>query len=342
MTRALITDNAAECARVGGELGDISLLRSMQTLLSARLDALMGLIVERFAAGRVRECHGDLHARNIARHGPHLLGFDCLEFDPALRWIDVADEVSFLLADLEARRAALHAHAFLAGYLAESGDYQACVLLPLFKAHRALVRATITALSAPRDTTGGTGDAAVRRQYETYVQCADHALAPRRAVLVLMSGLSGSGKTWIAQRLAPRLLGVHLRSDIERKRLAGMSPIQRSDSDVEQGLYSRAATADVYHHLAWCAESTLAGGYSALVDATFGKRAHRARFHELAARLGVRMCIVRLSRTTRRAAGAHYRTTTAQQRCLRRGPLGAYLAREVLRAHPRAGGVHRL
>ena len=77
-------------------------------------------------------------------HG--LVAFDCLEFDPALRWIDTADEVAFLLADLEASHAELHAHAFLGGYLDEGGDLQACGVLNLYKAHRALVRAKVLAL----------------------------------------------------------------------------------------------------------------------------------------------------------------------------------------------------
>jgi predicted kinase len=102
-----------------------------------------------------------------------------------------------------------------------------------------------------------------------------------------MSGLSGSGKTWIASRLAPPLEAVHLRSDVERKRLAGIRERDRSGSGIEQGLYSPEASARVYEYLRQCARDVLAGGYSAIVYATFHRRADRADFAELAAQLGV-------------------------------------------------------
>jgi hypothetical protein len=264
--------------------------------VQARLELWAGaaqpLLERRFAGGRVRECHGDLHAGNIVRHGARLMPFDCLEFDPALRWIDVADEVSFLLTDLEARERPLHAQAFLGGYLSASGDYQACLLLPLFRAHRALVRAKVMALTATASGTTGAAARNARRIHARYVECAQRALAPQRPKLVLMSGVSGSGKTWMARRLAPPLRAVHLRSDIERKRLAGLSSLARSASALAQGLYARDVTRAVYDRLAECAADALAGGCTTIVDATFGLARDRARFRALAARLGLDTWIV--------------------------------------------------
>jgi predicted kinase len=107
-----------------------------------------------------------------------------------------------------------------------------------------------------------------------------------------MCGLSGSGKTWLARRLAPALGAVHLRSDIERKRLAGLAPLARSASAVARGLYARAVTAAVYAHLAECATDTVAGGYTTIVDASFAAPRDRARFRALAAHLGIDLQIV--------------------------------------------------
>jgi predicted kinase len=128
-----------------------------------------------------------------------------------------------------------------------------------------------------------------------------------------MCGLSGSGKTWLAQRLAPALGAVHLRSDIERKRLAGLAPLARSASAVARGLYAREVTAAVYARLAECATDTVAGGYTTIVDATFAAPGDRARFRALAAQLGIDLQIVychaprRLleSRIRRRSRRAH-------------------------------------
>ena len=286
--------NARESVRAAQALGKpaAAAVRAVQTRLERWIGAARPLLEQRFAAGHVRECHGDLHAGNIVRHGPRLTPFDCLEFDPALRWIDVADEVSFLLMDLEARARPLHAQAFLGGYLSASGDYQSCLLLPLFRAHRALVRAKVMALEAAASGTTGIAARKARRAHERYVECAQQALAMQRPKLVLMSGLPGSGKTWMAQRLAPALHAVHLRSDIERKRLAGLPALARSNSALGKGLYARTATRAVYDRLAQCAADALAGGCTTIVDATFGISTDRARFRALAAALGVDTWIV--------------------------------------------------
>lgn len=291
--RALILDNVDECERAAPVFDGGAAVLALREILSEQLEATAHWMSERFAAGRVRECHGDLHARNIVRRGSHLVAFDCMDFEPAFRWIDVADEVAFLLADLDSRRQPVQAQAFLAGYLAHSGDYQACRLLKLYEAHRSLVRAKVTALSAMAAVAGTSGgSAALRQQYDDYLECARRALAPKRPILILMHGLSGSGKSWIAERLAPVLSAVHLRSDIERKRLAGIAQSAHSESGLGQGLYSHEATTRVYQHLARCAADTLAGGYTTIVDATFHRRENRTQFHNLAAELGVAVCIV--------------------------------------------------
>jgi uncharacterized protein len=288
---ATVLHNLEECARVGETLGWTAELGALQAPLEKLLESSAPLRAQRRAHGYVRECHGDLHARNIVRCGTRLVAFDCLEFDPALRWIDVADEIAFLLADLGTRGYPLHAQAFLAGYLSASGDYQACALQPVFQAHRALVRSMVTALSAT-EVRGGGDISAERIWYAAYVDGAHRAAAPRRATLVLMCGLSGSGKTWLAQRLAPKLAAVHVRSDVERKRLAGLAVTDRSGSALGAGLYSREASARVYDRLAECASDALRGGYTTLVDATFGRAEDRARFYDLARRLGARSCLV--------------------------------------------------
>ena len=289
---SVVLRNLEECARAGQALGWTADVRALQTSLEELLASSALLRSQRLAHGRVRECHADLHARNIVRCGTRLIAFDCLEFDPALRWIDVADEIAFLLADLQVRQKPLHAQAFLAGYLTQSGDYEACALQPLYQAHRALVRATVTALSVTRGAAPGGDIGAARTQYAAYMAGAQHAVAPQRPILLLMCGLSGSGKTWLARRLAPALAAVHIRSDIERKRLAELSVTDHSGSALGVGLYSRQASQSVYDRLAECATDALRGGYTAIVDATFGRAEDRARLRDVAARLGARSCLV--------------------------------------------------
>jgi hypothetical protein len=88
-------------------------------------------------------------------------------------------------------------------------------------------------------------------------------------VLVLTCGLSGSGKSWLAERLVPALGAIRIRSDVERKRLHGLTAKADSESALDQGIYQPAATEAVYRHMQQSAHELLAGGESVIVDATF-------------------------------------------------------------------------
>ena len=289
--RSLIVRNLQECAEAAQVFGARETVLALRGPFEQHLERASAVMAERRARGRVRECHGDLHSRNIVRIEGRLIPFDCLEYEPAFRWIDVADEVAFLLSDLSARGRPEHAHAFLTGYLEQSGDFKACRLLRLYEAHRALVRAKVAALSGLE-----AGDEphreALRAEHGRLLNHAGTALVRHTPVLVLMQGLSGSGKTWLARRLAAPLQAVHLRSDLERKRRAGLDALSRSRSGIAEGLYSSAASAAVYEGLARAACDALAGGYAVIVDAAFLLRGERARFASLGVRLGIPVHLV--------------------------------------------------
>lgn len=289
--RKVLIDNLDECREAAKLLATEDLMRDVHRNYAARIAAAAPWLEARWQGGRVRECHGDLHSRNIVHHGGRLVAFDCLEFDPVLRWIDVADDVAFLLMDLEARGFPLHAHAFMSGWLARSGDFEACRMFGLYQTHRALVRSKVTALEAAGRPQGAQRDAALR-QYRQYLDYANRQLAPRGQTLLLMFGLSGSGKTWLAERLAPMLGATQIRSDVERKRLLGLDELQRTGSGLEQGLYSRDTSERVYGRLEECAEHALAAGYSVIVDAAFHRSADRRRFRRLAERRDVPVRLV--------------------------------------------------
>ena len=286
--RSLLLENLEQGKHASAHYVEPGRLQILRKTLLERLEHRAGWIERRRAAGRVRECHGDLHASNVVMRDGRLLAFDCMEFSEAFRWIDVADEIAFLLVDLGALGHPAHAHAFLGGYLAEGGDYEACRVLDVYMAHRAIVRAKVTAIGwAERARAGDADHGRARREVEAYVGAALAALAPKEPLLVLVGGLSGSGKTWLASRLAPPLGAVHLRSDVERKRLAGLRETARTGSPVGQGLYAPDVSSQLYGHLADCAEHVASGGYRVIVDATLGRREDRARFSALAARLGI-------------------------------------------------------
>ncbi len=265
-----------------------------QPALAARLDRLERWTGRRFAElapvfearwrdGAIRECHGDLHRGNIAVLDGEPVIFDCIEFDPAFRWIDTMSELAFLLMDLEHAGELAQARRLLHGYLLLTGDYAGLAVLRPYLVYRALVRAKVTAIGAAQHHHG---DASLEAGLRGYVQRAlalTHAPAPR---LVILCGLSGSGKTSLAAALSERLPLIHIRSDVERKRLFGLPPLARAGAAPAAGIYAPNAGERTYRRLLALAGSIIGAGHGVLVDATFLAAAWRRAFLDLAHRLG--------------------------------------------------------
>ncbi|QEY31060.1 hypothetical protein EVJ50_01125 [Synechococcus sp. RSCCF101] len=248
----------------------------------------------RLEGGAVRECHGDLHLGNMVMRQGRIELFDGLEFSAALRWIDVISEIAFLAMDLRQRRAPALAMRLLNRWLEQSGQHEALDLWPWYLTYRALVRAKVAALSGPA------GQASADAGVLGYLDLAATPMAAPPRALVLMHGLSGSGKSHLARELAPALGLIRLSSDIERKRLfglwgvgwsAGGSPgaVPVSTPELYQPDVSRRLFEEVLPRLAAAA---LAGGCPVLIDATFLRRSHRSRMQAFAERHGVPFAIV--------------------------------------------------
>lgn len=246
---------------------------------------LEGIFLGRQRAGFVRECHGDLHLGNVALMEGVPQIFDCIEFNPNLRWIDVMSEIAFTVMDLEARNRPDFARRFLNRYLEASGDYPGLRVLPLYRVYRALVRAKVACIRAAQEDS-------LHRQRNLataveYLALARWAASPPRRELLLMHGVSGSGKTWLAQALAARNGAICLRSDIERKRLHGLTALTRSASTLDSGLYDSASTLATYRRLADLAGVVLAAGFPVVVDAASLKTWQRDLFRILAREMDV-------------------------------------------------------
>jgi len=239
--------------------------------------------------GFVRECHGDLHAANIVRLQGQLIPFDCIEFDPRLRWIDVMNDVAFLVMDLASHDRSDLALVLLSRYLEVTGDYEAVLLLPFYAAYRALVRAKVDALAAEQVPARA---AAYRDRLQRRIRAALEWATPRRPMLILMHGASGSGKSWLSRQLVPELRAIRIRSDLERKRMAGMQPTQSEPAGVREGIYSPHFSHRTYARLADHTEACLRAGFDVIVDAAFLDVTNRELFRALAKRVGAGHVIV--------------------------------------------------
>ena len=274
--------------------------------------------------GFVRECHGDLHLSNMVRLDGCIQAFDCIEFSDSLRWIDVLSDAAFLVMDCCVRERADLGYAFLDRYLECTGDYPGVATLRFYLVYRSMVRAKVAALRAKR-----VDDAEARRAFDAHVAFARRRAFERPAAIVLMCGVSGSGKSWLAERLVPKIAAVRVRSDVERKRLAALAPLADSGSDLDAGLYTAQANDDLYRRLENCADAVVGGGERVIADATYSSAARRARMRAVATRHGVRcvtlhctapkaLLVERIERRARSQADPSEATVAVLERQLQR------------------------
>ena len=270
-------------------------LRSTEETLRELLDwtrsqgqRLSERFIERKHQGAVRECHGDMHLGNMLLENEQVVIFDGIEFNADLRWNDVLSEIAFCLMDLADRNRPDFAHRLLNAYLEHTGDYGGLDVLPFYLAYRALVRAKVAHLGwKQHEEHDAKGRQELADKRQEYIRLARRPSEPRQPRLMITHGLSGSGKTFGTQKLIESLGAVRVRSDVERKRLAGLKRSEKSQSGLAEGLYSSASTQETYQLLARCAERIINAGFPAIVDATFLKADHRRAFRELAGRLEV-------------------------------------------------------
>ncbi len=100
------------------------------------------LFYERIGDGRIRDCHGDLHAQHIC-FGKDIYIYDCIEFNDRFRYCDVASEIAFLAMDLDNFGRPDLSGSFVDSYIKYSGDDDLMHLLPFYKCYRAYVRAKV-------------------------------------------------------------------------------------------------------------------------------------------------------------------------------------------------------
>lgn len=268
-------------------LGRIDRLEAWSAGESRRL---AGTFEARLAAGRVRECHGDLHLANIVWLDGRARLFDGIEFNPQLRWNDVVADIAFLVMDCEARGRADLANCFLDAWLEACGDYEGLELLAYYVVYRAMVRAKVAAIRMRQAE--GAEAAHCRDELALYLDYALARIEGGRPALWVASGPSGAGKSHAGRVLVERCGAIRIRSDVERKRLAGLVASDRATAAVGEGLYGPEMTARTYARLQDIVRVVVAAGRPALVDATFLKRAQRDTFRALAAEAGVPFTIL--------------------------------------------------
>ena len=271
--RELRATEAAAAQKLGLEPASSRLFEQLDTELT-RVDPS---IEARRKLGKVRRGHGDLHLRNICLFEGEPTPFDALEFDERLATTDVLYDLAFLIMDMRRVGLAAQANAVMNTYWDAAGEDEAALdLLPFFMSLRAAVRMAVAVETAKLE------------EARRYRQLGVELLTPAPARLVAIGGLSGVGKSAVAEGLAPMLPGPAgarlLRTDVLRKRMLGLPLAERA----QDSAYAPERQSEVYEELAVRAENALANHASVVADATFraslqresiGRAAHGAAFN---------------------------------------------------------------
>lgn len=265
-------------AKVVHGLREAARTPALRAWMQTQLESLAPWWTARQRDGRVRECHGDLHLGNVLQLDGEAAAFDGIEFDAALRWTDVVDDIAFLAMDLLANDCRALAFRFLNAYLSASGDYEALPGLRFAMVCRALVRAEVATLAAEQGVPAveGCDAAGYTALAETLAGTADLRLA-------ITHGLPGSGKSFVSQGVLEAAGAICVRSDIERKRLFGLDALVSSRDRVPAGIYDAETTRRTYARLQAVADTALQSGWPVIVDAAFLRHSERAAFAGLAA-----------------------------------------------------------
>jgi predicted kinase len=233
-----------------------------------------------------------MHLGNMVLLNDEIHVFDCLEFNPRLSWTDVIAEISFLVMDFQERGQPEFAFRFLNRWLEETGDYGGLAVWKWYFAYRAMVRAKVAALRVQQPDLSPKEQDETRTTISRYLNLAESQTRGRGGPILLMHGFSGSGKSFVAERLCEELGAVRVRSDVERKRLQSTSP-DSEESAASRGLYAPDQIRRVYQEiLIPHAETIVSAGFPAIIDATFLRREQRNEFRRLASRLQVPLTIV--------------------------------------------------
>jgi len=280
--RGVLDVNAAGFAT--SHIFDAHMIEAFDGQFRRALDGHRDLLGRRAKAGMVRRCHGDLHLRNICLLDGRPQLFDCIEFNDRIATVDVLYDIAFLLMDLWHRDLPAFANLVMNRYLDETGDEDGFVLLPFFMAVRAAVRAHVTATQAE---TAGSGKDELTRQARSYFDLALALLGTVSPRLFAIGGLSGSGKTTVAETLAP-MVGAPpgariIESDRIRKAMFGVLPETRLGAEA----YRPEISAAVYRELCSRSRAVAADGGAVIADAVFDKPQNRAMVEKAARDAGV-------------------------------------------------------
>ncbi|NJN73900.1 MAG: AAA family ATPase [Limnothrix sp. RL_2_0] len=229
------------------------------------------IFASRRAQQKIKECHGDLHLRNICLWKDDIQLFDRIEFNEPFRFVDTMYDVAFAVMDLDARGASALGNAFLNTYAEQTGDWEGLQVLPLYLSRQAYVRAKVTSFLLDDNAIDAAAKQEAAKTAADYYTLAWRYTQLPKGKVVMMSGLSGSGKSTVASRCARIWNGIQIRSDAVRKHLASV-PLDEKGDDA---MYSPEMTEKTYERLQELGVMLAKQGFTVILDAKFDRIVQR-------------------------------------------------------------------
>lgn len=220
----------------------------------------------------IRECHGDVHLRNICFWHNKILLFDCIEFNEPFRFVDVMFDIAYIIMDFDARSRPDLSNLFLNAYLEQTGDWEGLQVLPLYLSRQAYVRAKVTSFLLDDSSIPETVKQESKETASRYYQLAWKYTQQKTGKLIMMSGFSGSGKSTTARTLARQSGAIQIRSDAVRKHLGGVE----LDATGDASLYSLEMTQKTYDRLLDLGITLASQGYTVILDGKYDRQAVRS------------------------------------------------------------------
>jgi len=252
------------------------------------IKANISLFNKRMEEGRIRDCHGDLHAAHICFTNSICI-YDCIEFNDRFRYCDVASEIAFLAMDLDRYLRPDLSHAFVNAYAQLSRDEELLKLLNFYKCYRAYVRGKVESFKL--DDPYIPQDKAILNTAANYFGLA-YMYTRAKPILFITAGLAGTGKTTLVQALSRRLGLTVISSDVTRKKLARIPITERRFESFEAGIYSEDFSRKTYYEMFTEAGRLLSQGQPVILDASFKKKEGRQRARKLAEESGADFAVI--------------------------------------------------
>jgi len=265
---------------------DLRTARHIEAWTKRSISELEQTLVQRHEHGFVRECHGDLHLKNLVRLPSGIVAFDCIEFKAALRNIDVISDLAFLAMDLVAYARQDLAAALVNRYLECTGDYGGMSVFGLYFVYHCMIRAKVAAVRYGEESEA-VAQAHDSAELKHYLGVAIRWIRRPQPIAIGMHGFTGSGKTWLSALLMSELPAIRVRSDIERKRQLALAETATTESAPGGGAYTTHARTEIYEMMMEIIDSLVEARFSVIADASFLIHKHRLLLTALAQRKGI-------------------------------------------------------